>query len=194
MSTKTVIIAFGVILLVILTAFSWKAYQQDFWALRGNALINALQALPADTPLERKGFATLIHENYSETRRIAANWSGLYWGLTFFAAIASASAGLILKWETDGGNERRQRNWGALLAIIGALAVTISTSGDFQRKWQANRMAAAEIESIGYDFLADSSSNLTKFYSRLRDALNNRQLAIIGSRSKTSQGNSEKEQ
>jgi hypothetical protein len=41
-------------------------------------------------------------------------------------------------------------------AVAAAILITISTSGDFQRKWQANRTAAAELERIGYDFLEKS--------------------------------------
>jgi hypothetical protein len=50
----------------------------------------------------------------------------------------------VLKLETLLGNEALKKDCAALLSVAAALLVTLSTSGDFQRKWQANRIAAAE--------------------------------------------------
>ena len=177
---NTVILA--AVLLLIVGIFCWKLCQGNAGALRSHALLTALATLPDTTSAAKQHVADLIAANFTETRRIAANWSGLYWGLTFFAAVASAAAGLVMKWETSSDQEKRKKNWGATLAVIGALSVTVSTSGDFQRKWQANRMAAAQIESIGYDLLAEKGDDFSGYYKRLRDVLNDRQMAIAGTR------------
>ena len=65
--------------------------------------------------------------------------------------------------------------------LINALCiVTISTSGDFQRKWQANRIAAAEIEHIGYRFLETDGTNARSFLSAIGKTLHQRHMAIVG--------------
>jgi len=46
-------------------------------------------------------------------------------------------------------NEAAKKDIAAALAVAAALLVTISTSGDFQRKWQAKRVAAAELAITG---------------------------------------------
>ncbi len=97
--------------------------------------------------------ARVIWDNYREARANASRWSGVYWGLTFAAAVLSALAALVLKLETFVKSEGTKKDLAALLSVAAALMITISTSGDFQRKWQANRIAAAELERTGYEFL-----------------------------------------
>lgn len=149
--------------------------------LRGGALESALKPI-----IEKKGsdaavVALAILENHQETRRIAALWSGLYWGFSWGAAILSALAGLILKLESFLPNEKVKKDLAALLAVSAALLVTISTSGDFQRKWQANRTASAEIERTGYAFLEQDGANARTYLSEVGDSLQKRHLAILGS-------------
>lgn len=59
----------------------------------------------------------------------------------------SAAAALILKLE-GAWDLKRRNNWGAALA---AILVTIMTSGGFQRKWEANRLAAFEVRNLQYE-------------------------------------------
>ena len=37
--------------------------------------------------------------------------------------------------------------------MLAALLITLSTTGDFQRKWQANRLAAAAMENVAYELV-----------------------------------------
>ena len=61
------------------------------------------------------------------------------------------------------------------------LLITISTSGDFQRKWHANRVAASELERTAYDFLENKNTNaVQKYFSDIGDILHKRNLAIVG--------------
>ena len=131
-------------------------------------------------PSDRSLVATAILDNFLETRRSAAMWSGVYWGFTFFAALLSALAAMILKLETFIRNEGAKKDLAAALSIIAALLITISTSGDFQRKWQANRIAAAELESIGYEFLEANGENARSYLAKVGGILLNRNMAIVG--------------
>jgi hypothetical protein len=68
----------------------------------------------------------------------------------------------------------------ALLAVASALMVTISTSGDFQRKWQANRIAAAELERTGYEFLQRDGADARSSLAAVGLILHGRHMAIVG--------------
>lgn len=66
------------------------------------------------------------------------------------------------------------------MAVAAALLVTISTSGDFQRKWQANRTAAAELERAAYDFLENDGADARTYLGRISDSLHKRHMSILG--------------
>jgi hypothetical protein len=144
------------IIITIAVVGTWWKLAEFGSATRGEALAEALQAVIEKKDTEESLVASAILTNYQETRTNAARWSGVYWGSTFIAAALSALAGLVLKLESILRNEAIKKDVAAAFAVAAAILITISTSGDFQRKWQANRTAAAELERIGYDFLEKS--------------------------------------
>ncbi len=147
---------------------------------RSGALQAALNSMNDTPPSDRSLVATAILDNFLETRRNAAMWSGVYWGFTFIAALLSAMAAMILKLETFIRNEGAKKDLAAAFSIIAALLITISTSGDFQRKWQANRIAAAELEGVGYEFLEANGEHARSYLARVGSILLNRNRAIVG--------------
>jgi hypothetical protein len=149
---------------------------------RGEALGHALEPLLAPDAAEDQSLvARAIWENYRETRTNASRWSGVYWGFTFTAALFSALAALVLKFETFVVNEGAKKDIAALLSVAAALLITVSTSGDFQRKWQANRIAAAELERTGYEFLEHDGANARAYLDAIGQTLLRRNMAIVGS-------------
>ena len=163
---------------LIVAAWWFMGYRES--GLREEALAMALQPVIAGAEKDQSLVANIILANYFETRFNAALWSGIYWGFTFFAALFSALAALVLKVETLIRNEAAKKDIAALLAVTAALLVTVSTSGDFQRKWQANRVAAAELERTGYRFLENSGAEPRTYLAAVGDILLRRQLAIAG--------------
>lgn len=147
---------------------------------RGDALETALRPLIDQQKTDQASVAEIIWLSYLETRSNAVYWSGLYWGFTFVAATLSALAGLILKAETVVKNESLKKDLGAAFAIVAALLITISTSGDFQRKWQANRIAAAKLERTGYDFLEKGKDDPRPYLAVVAQILYERQVGIVG--------------
>lgn len=147
---------------------------------RTDSLTEALQPMIKQQNTEQSMVARAILSNYNETRSIASKWSGVYWGFTFLAAIFSASAGLILKFEAIIKNAELKKDIAALLSVGAALLITISTSGDFQRKWQANRIAASELERTGYTFLETKAADPSKYYADIGNILHERNLAVVG--------------
>lgn len=169
-----------VVLLAALAAGAWLYFNdRETWP-RGQALGDALGPIMTGEDKDRALVAKAIWENYQETRANASRWSGVYWGFTFTAAVLSALAALVLKFETIVRNEGVKKDLAATLSIVAALLVTVSTSGDFQRKWQANRMAAAELERTGYEFLARNDAQPRTYLAKVGDSLMRRHMAIVG--------------
>ena len=173
-----VLVAIGIFIALAGGAW-WFFDNRDTWH-RGEALGFALQSVITGSEQDQSLVARIILENYHETRSNASRWSGIYWGFTFLAAVFSALAALVLKVETIIHNEGAKKDIAALLSVAAALLVTVSTSGDFQRKWQANRVAAAELERTGYSFLENNGAEPRSYLASVGDILLRRSLAIAG--------------
>lgn len=168
------IVITGIVVIIAVAAIAM------YWP-RTDALSASLQPLLNEQKGDQFQIASAILTNYEETRSNAARWSGVYWGFTFLAAIFSALAGFILKVESVfKNNQERKKDIAAFLSVAAALLITISTGGDFQRKWQANRIAASELEQIGYKFLENKTAEPLNYYSTIGDILHKRNLAIVG--------------
>lgn len=178
--SSTLRVVLGVLILLALgLGIWWLLGNRDSWE-RGEALSAALRPLIEKQDSEQSVVARAILENYLETRANASRWSGVYWGFTFAAATLSALAGLILKFETIVKNEGIKKDVAAIFAVAAALLITISSGGDFQRKWQANRIAAAELERTGYEFLEKNGADARSFLASVGQTLFRRHLAIAG--------------
>lgn len=147
---------------------------------RGEALHAALNLLLSRTGSDEAAVARAIWDNHLETRRNAALWSGAYFGFTFLAAACSALAGLILKFEFIVKPDALKKDLAALLSVLAAVLITISTSGDFHRKWQANRIAAAELEHLGYQLLEQGGTEAKPYFNAIAKVLRDRHLAVVG--------------
>jgi hypothetical protein len=170
----------GALLLCALGVGAWWFLQsRDEWP-RGEALRVALHPLIIKTNTDQSLVAGVILDNYREARSNASRWSGVYWGFTFAAAILSALAGLILKLETIVKSEGAKKDVAAAFAVGAALLITISTGGDFQRKWQANRIAAAELERTGYELLEKDGAAARSYLASVGEILLRRHKAIVG--------------
>ncbi len=113
----------------------------------------ALNDLPQLYPPETRALGQVVLETYREYRANAARWSGVYFTCIFGSAFLSALAGLVLKLELLQAWPRFRNDLAATAAMLAALLITLSTAGDFQRKWQANRMAAAAMENLAYELV-----------------------------------------
>ena len=149
-------------------------------SLKAEPLKNLLEPIIAGKDPEQAIVARALLDNYLEQRRTAAVWSGVYWGFAWLSAVLSALAGLILKLESFSIDEKAKKDIAATLAVVAALFITISTSGDFQRKWQATRAAATDIEKASYDFLKASGKEPRNYLGNVGDALYKRHQSILG--------------
>lgn len=168
------------LLAVALTALAvWVFLNRDWWP-RGEALHVALSPLIAQTGTDQALVAQAVWDNYLEARTNASIWSGVYFGFTFVAAALSALAGLILKFEYIVKTDALKKDLAAVMSVGAALLITVSTSGDFQRKWQANRIAAAELERVGYELLASGATDPRHHLTTVGKILLDRHTSIVG--------------
>jgi hypothetical protein len=172
--------AIAVLAIGVLIAGVWWFFQYRATWPRGEALSAALAPLIGAKDADQSLIASAILDNYLETRTNASRWSGIYWGFSFGAAGLSALAALILKLESFLRNEGVKKDVAAVLSVCAALLVTVSTSGDFHRKWQANRIAAAELERLGYQFLVQPDVKPRAYLSSVATILHTRHVAIVG--------------
>ncbi len=141
----------------------------------------ALNLLPALYPPESKALGQVVIDNYHEYRANAARWSGVYFSCLFGAALLSALAGLVLKLELLQAWPRFRNDFAATAAMIAALLITLSTSGDFQRKWQANRIAAAAMENLAYELVnAKSTAEREAVIAEIQAINDARNKGIVG--------------
>lgn len=174
-----IIVCIVVIVIVAAIALHWP---------RTDALRTSFLPILNEQTGNRFQVANAILMNYDETRSNAARWSGVYWGFTFAAATCSALAGFIIKVESIFKNHQSgKKDFAALLSVVAALLITISTAGDFQRKWQANRIAASELEQLGYKFLENNTTDSNQYFAKIGDILYKRNLAIVGNVDKVQQ-------
>jgi hypothetical protein len=150
-------VAAGVVVSGLLAAVVAKSGVLD-----GEERAAALRHLPQMFPPANRALGEIAITSYREYRANAVRWSAVYWGCVFGSAFLSALAALILKLDLLGKWPRLRNDVAAGCAVFAALLVTLSTSGDFQSNWQANRTAAAEMESLAYDLVKPRSDDELK--------------------------------
>lgn len=141
----------GLVLLIILVAVPLAGWL--IWNNLGQTRGVALGHIVGQTPAPLAGLAELVYGAYHEYRANAVRWSFVYFGCLFGSAFLSALAGVILKLESFGRNEKRQRDLAALSAALAALLITLTSVGAFEQKWRANRHAADALESLSFELL-----------------------------------------
>ena len=141
----------------------------------------ALADLPQLYPAQSKSLGKVVIETYREYRANAARWSGVYFTCVFGAAFLSALAGLVLKLELLQAWPRFRNDFAATAAMLAALLVTLSASGDFQRKWQANRIAAAAMENLAYELITPkNAAELDAVVAEIQAVNDARNKGIVG--------------
>lgn len=166
--------------ILVTLAINKFAEQQPY---RGVALADVSKLIPPET----KDLGTVIINNYHEYRANTVRWSAAYYGCLFGSALFSAMAALFLKLDMLGERPKLRNDIAASLATIAALLVTLSTTGDFQRKWGANRVAAAAMENLAYELMRPSAvANRESIVTRIQAINDARNAGIVGDVSEVS--------
>ena len=150
----------------------------------------ALQALSDQVPAGSKDLGTLVVTNYREYRANSVRWSAAYFGCIFGSAFLSALAGVVLKLESLGGKPALKNDLAASFAAVAALLITLSTVGDFQRKWEANRVAASAMENLAYDLLKpEKAADRNTILGRIQEINEVRTAGLVGGATRSSGAN-----
>lgn len=164
----------GIALLAVWLTTTYLAKNQPN---RGVAMEDLVQLYQPET----KPLGAIVVKNYREFRGNTIKWSAAYFGCLFGSAFLSAMAGLLLKLEILGTYPKARNDLAAAMATVAALLVTLSTTGDFQRKWQANRAAAAAMENLAYELVRPAAAtNLDAILTRIQTINDARNRGIIG--------------
>lgn len=123
--------------------------------------VNLIPDMVKGWPLPASNLAKLLIRNCSEYSRNASGWGFAYFGSVFGTAALSAMAALILKLNVI-TNAGTRADLAAACATIAALLVTLSTAGDFRRKWQACRAAEVGMEKLAYKLFSQGKKADTK--------------------------------
>ena len=172
-------ITFVTFLVIVGSAFATLAVnkvaeQQQY---RGVALADVAKQIPPEV----KDLGSIILDNYHEYRANTVRWSAAYYGCLFGSALFSALAALFLKLDMLSERPKLRNDISASLATLAALLVTLSTTGDFQRKWGANRVAAAAMENLAYELLRPSAIiNRDTILTRIQGINDARNARIVG--------------
>jgi len=150
-------------------------------AVRGAIVVN-LGTSQAPINAEATDVAAVIKLVFSEYRSAAKNWSVAFHGGLLLAAFLSAFAGVVVKFDNLGRIDRWRKDVAAGAAALAAFLITISASLDFQRKWQANRLAAAQVEALAYEVLDPQfgAQDAREIRDALREIALQRNLQIAG--------------
>jgi len=104
-------------------------------------------------------------------------------GSLFLSAALSACAGVVLKLEFFLRNEPFKKDLAAVMAVLAALLVTLSTVGGFHQRWAANRLAAAKMERLAYAFItAGSKPDLASFSGQIQSIAFERNEGIVATK------------
>ena len=177
---RVVLVAAAVPAVLFLGWYFWEQHYSP-----GLAVVDSLSRLRDAQPSSPDGkvvqaLIDSLRQNYEETRQDATRWSAVFWGTTFFGLLASAAGALVLKLESLNLSDVQRKDWGAVLAGAAALAVSLAASGDFRQKWQANRLAAGELERRAYKLLAEKNPSVSEYYEAIADIQFKRTTLITG--------------
>lgn len=157
-----------------------KHLYADTGRSRSAILIKSLEDLTKATDDEVSSAARHINGNLKEIMGYRVRWSAVHWSFVFGAAVFSATAGFLPNTESFAQFAAVKADIASFLAITSALMITISTSGSFGNKWQANRFATAQLESLGYELIGEKTPDGAHYMKQLQEILKQRHLTIIG--------------
>src|SRR6266581_6322265 len=124
-ASRRYLLAWVIVMLLVIAVvvIAWESYQTP----RGSGLLNTLPDFLQELPKNEQRIGQIILDSYQEYRANARNWSATYFGCLFFSAACAALAGLVIKLEFILKNESFKKDLAALLAMLAALLITLST-------------------------------------------------------------------
>ncbi len=128
-----------------------------FWGCnRTPRVVKVIQPMLQNSSLSASNLVTILGQNLKEYQCNGAWLSWCHFGSLFGSAVCSAAAALLLKQHWIKNADVREDR-AALAATIGALLVTLSTTGNFGRRWEGCRAAEFDVQNLVYQVLSQGS-------------------------------------
>lgn len=90
-------------------------------------------------------------------------------------------AAFVLKIECFPKRPDVKKDLAALFSTIAAVLITLSTVGNFQQEWQANRLAATAMQNLVYEvWRANAPENRAEIYTKIEQINMLRNQEIVG--------------
>ena len=180
--SRTILTVAAITLLAVVSVAVWRTMV----APRGEAIAKIIgkDKDPGMLSAEQQPLGRVVFADYEEFRNNTIRWSAAYFSCLFLSAVFSAASAFVLKLKAFSSAAVLKEDLAALLAVLAGLLITLSTVGDFQRKWQANRIAASSVESVAYDLIQPGfgQAEKTNIISRLKEISTARNSEIVGSK------------
>ncbi|HBL31087.1 MAG TPA: hypothetical protein DD490_30030 [Acidobacteria bacterium] len=127
----------------------------------------------------RGDLVALITQQESRFRTGKARWNFWYYSSMYGAVLFSASSALVLKLEMEWLKGDGQTDAAALLATLAAILGTVSSTGNFERRWRSSRQARATMQKLQAD-LQNPDVDLAAVAKEYKRAIDAYQDGVVG--------------
>ncbi|MDN3546687.1 hypothetical protein QWZ02_19735 [Kinneretia asaccharophila] len=127
----------------------------------------------------RTQLVRLITEQETRFRVGKSRWNFWYYGSMYGAVLFSATSALVLKLEMERLKGDWQTDAAALLATLAAILGTVSSTGNFERRWRTSRQAQATMQKLQVD-LQSPNADLLLISNEYKRAIDEYQLGVVG--------------
>lgn len=120
-----------------------------------------------------------IRDQEERFRTGKRRWNLWYYTSMYGAVLLSALSALVLKIGSTQIKGERQSDVAALLATFAAILGTVSSVGNFERRWSASRQARTEMQSLDVD-IQNPKADLKSIAAGYKIILQNYQNKVVG--------------
>ncbi len=108
-----------------------------------------------------------------------SRWYFWYYGSMYGAVLFSASSALVLKFDMALLKGVWQTDAAALLATLAAILGTVSSTGNFERRWRTSRQARTTMQKLTVD-LQFPDADLRLISNEYKRAIDEYQVGVVG--------------
>lgn len=127
----------------------------------------------------RGDLVALVTQQESRFRTGKDRWNIWYYSSMYGAVLFSAASALVLKLDMERLKGDWQTDVAALLATLAAILGTVSSTGDFERRWRTARQARASMQKLQAD-LQNPDIDLAAVAQEYKRAIDEYQDGVVG--------------
>jgi hypothetical protein len=127
----------------------------------------------------RTELINLVAEQERRFRDGKGRWNFWYYSGMYGAVMFSAASALVLKLDMERLKGDWQTDAAALLATLAAILGTVSSTGNFERRWRTSRLARASMQKLQVD-LQRPDADLNSIANEYKRTIDNYQVGVVG--------------